>query len=421
MGPLDYSTSTAGYGSRFILPAGLDFPGVLGGLAHRADEGRYFINSILRKMVCRDLDPQGFARLHSDVLHKVLRRNTLAPMKRCLKAAGVISTSPHRQGVRSIGYRLTDRYLEQRHVLVRPVDPILIEKLERERKKLEAQQQKRQLPIHHRLASVQRCVTITAEADSILASLHLHTRLCQAVLIGYLRHRRLPFSVSSTGRIFNCITGIKRELRTAIRINGKSVASLDISCAQPALLGLLAQTFTPSEGLKGAETYKVVRRLAGSLLPGCSLPTRCDLVDSEVLRFSRWTCDGSFYDRLSGFCDVCLADAKRRFLVDVLAKGRKYPSDVEDAFRACFPSLWHFIKRINANDHGTLIRILQRMEAWLVIETVAPRLMGRIPIVTLHDAIFCGCDDIPVLEAVFEEVFGEIGFTPALKLETWGT
>jgi hypothetical protein len=239
MGPLDYSTSTAEHGSQFILPAGLDFPGVLGNLAHRADEGRYFINSILRKMVCRDLDPHGFARLHSDVLHKVCRRNTLAPMKHRLNAAGVITTSPHWQGVRSTGYKLTDRYLEQGHVRVRPVDPILIEKLERERKKLEAQQQKRQLPIHHRLASVQRCVTITHEADSILASLHPHTRLCQDVLIGNLRRQQLPFSVSSTGRVFNCITGLKRELRTAIRFNGMTMASLDISCAQPALLGFL--------------------------------------------------------------------------------------------------------------------------------------------------------------------------------------
>jgi hypothetical protein len=48
-------------------------------------------------------------------------------------------------------------------------------------------------------------------------------------------------------------------------------------------------------------------------------------------------------------------------------------------------------------------------------------LVDRIPIVTLHDAFFCGCDDVPVLEAGFKEVFERIGFSPALKREDWGT
>jgi hypothetical protein len=92
---------------------------------------------------------------------------------------------------------------------------------------------------------------------------------------------------------------------------------------------------------------------------------------------------------------------------------------VEDAFRNWFPSLWRFVKQINSKDHATLIRLLQKFESWLVVETIAPRLV--IPVVTLHDAIFCACDDIPVLEAGFKEVFEEIGFTPTLKREDWGT
>ena len=103
----------------------------------------------------------------------------------------------------------------------------------------------------------------------------------------------------------------------------------------------------------------------------------------------------------------------------MLAKRGRYPSTVENAFREWFPLLWRFVKKINAKDHGTLIRFLQRLESWLVVEMIAPVLVDRVPIVTLHDAIFCGCGDLPVLEAAFEEVFAKIGFTPAVKQEHW--
>ena len=133
----------------------------------------------------------------------------------------------------------------------------------------------------------------------------------------------------------------------------------------------------------------------------------------------RLTCGGSFYGLLAERSAVCRDDAKRRFLVDVLAKKGRYPSPVEDAFRAWFPNLWLFVNQINRDDHGTLIRALQRLESWLVVECVAPLLVGRIPIVTLHDAVYCRCEDLPALEAGFMEAFDRIGFWPSVKKEFW--
>jgi hypothetical protein len=64
-----------------------------------------------------------------------------------------------------------------------------------------------------------------------------------------------------------------------------------------------------------------------------------------------------------------------------------------------------------------LIRRLQRLESWLVVETVAPRLVGRVPVVTLHDAIFSTRHCLATVEAAFNEVFAEIGCRLSLKLE----
>jgi hypothetical protein len=51
---------------------------------------------------------------------------------------------------------------------------------------------------------------------------------------------------------------------------------------------------------------------------------------------------------------------------------------------------------------------------------VAPLLVGRIPIVTLHDAIYCRERDLPLVRAAFEEVFARIGFRLGMKPEFWG-
>ena len=73
---------------------------------------------------------------------------------------------------------------------------------------------------------------------------------------------------------------------------------------------------------------------------------------------------------------------------------------------------------VNRRNHGELIRYLQRLESWLVVENVAPRLIGRIPCVTLHDAIYGTVGELPAVEDAFGAAFGEIGCCLGLKRES---
>jgi hypothetical protein len=100
---------------------------------------------------------------------------------------------------------------------------------------------------------------------------------------------------------------------------------------------------------------------------------------------------------------------------DVLAKRGRYTPVVESAFRAAFPTVLRIIRAVNRDDHGELIRLLQRAESWLVIEQVAPRLLGKVRVVTLHDAIYSKRPDVGTVADAFREVFEELGFEMALK------
>ena len=125
--------------------------------------------------------------------------------------------------------------------------------------------------------------------------------------------------------------------------------------------------------------------------------------------------DGRLYEFLMQRTGLSRDAVKLALLRDVLAKRGRYPSAVEDVFRREFPEVYAFVRRANRQDHAELIRRLQRRESWLVIENVAPRLVGKVPVVSLHDAIFSPTDKLDVVEAAFDEVFDSLGFRMSVK------
>ena len=392
-------------------------------LATRADDARWLMSTIVRKTAHKAVDPWGCVRLHTDVMRRVMGPNTIAAIVKALEVGGAIETAPYYAGVKAKGYRLAKRFLGDRCARVPATDPRLIDRIEAERlRQQQGEQRNRWKPIHFMLDDEQRHVTVTADANEILDGLPEHTRLCQDVLLANIRRRQYPMSVSTTGRVFNSITGIKRELRPTLRLDGARLGSVDIRCAQPALLAMMLRTNSPPSGLKPRETYKQTPPVVPALLPvpcPALLPVPCLalLPASDVSAFAALASDGLLYESLMADTGLDRDILKLAVLRDVLAKRGRYPSVVENAFRNAFPTVYRIIRAVNRDDHGTLIRLLQRAESWLVIEQVAPRLLGQMPIMTLHDAIFSRRRDVREVEAGFREVFGELGFEMGLKVE----
>jgi hypothetical protein len=338
----------------------------------------------------------------------------MGDVMRALEQGGAIETAPYCVGVRCKGYRLAKRFLGDRCVRVPVTDPRLLDRIERERECQDAEaQQGRWKPIHFLLNAEQRHLTIGGDADVILAELSDQTRLCQDVLVSNLRRREFRFSVSTTGRVFNAITGLKRELRQSLRIGGEPLGSVDIRCAQPGLLALAISQRTPTNGLKKLGTYKHTS-LAAPILPS-SLP--CPLPAPDLTAFVGLATSGLLYETFVSLTGLDRDAVKLAFLRDVLAKRGRYPSAVEQAFLVEFPTVHQYIRSVNCRDHAELIRHLQRLESWLVIERVSPRLLGRVPCITLHDAIYSTRRNLPTVERAFGETFDEIGCRLSLKRE----
>ncbi len=400
----------------FILPRSFDPAEFLPArFIVRADEARWLMSTILHKMASRDTDLWGCVRLDSRILRRVMGHHA-ADVARALENGGAIETASYRAGVRCKGYRIAHRFLGDHCVRVLAVEPGLLERLAQERQRQDAKEsQTRWQPIHYALDAEQRRLSIdVVEADQILTALPTHTRLCQDVLVSHLGASEYRFSVGCTGRCFNGISGLKRELRRALRIDAEHVGCVDIACAQPALLALEMAWNIPAIGLKGPATYKHWRPAS----PPSPVPLPSDSTSPPTPdSFPSLVFSGLFYDSLMKATGLERDRVKLGFLRDVLAKRGRYPSTVEQAFRQTFPSVYDYIRAVNRNDHAELIRRLQRRESWLVIENVAPRLIGRVPCLTLHDAIYSTVQSLPAVEEAFNEVFDEIGCRLALKRE----
>ncbi len=409
------------------------------------DAARYLMGLVVRKTAIHDVDTYEYVRLHSLVLRRVVGRG-VAKIWKAFKARDLINTSPHIAGERCRGYRLAKCLRGQQskpHLLT---DPGLLKRIRRELARMEDEREATWLPIHHGLRDMQRHLSILPEAWNAIGTLKPEAWLGQSFLVSHLERRRPSFSVPSTGRVFNGLTGLSRALRPYVRLCGDPIVGLDLRNAQPALLAALA---SPAESI-GLPTYK--SEFLGDLVrcPGrYSLSLRGPAAgprdfSGEYSRFARrlsrlvfepsgdfWrfrdlVLDGDLWEELIRLChahgiplpgDEERDEVKLLTLRDVIAKKGIYPSAFEDMFQREFPSVYRFIRWANNDHRATLIRVLQRFESWLVIENVAPRLVERRPIITLHDAIYSREQDRGLVYEAFQDTFEDLDLKLRLKDE----
>jgi hypothetical protein len=365
----------------------------------------WFVSTILMKLARQ----RGMEclRLHAPYLRRMMGDRYRAIVKALIEG-GAVTRKPYKRGV-SFGYTLAECFATDRHVRLPVTNAVMLERIQRQRDRAIQRASDTYLPVHRALFNHQTRLRIAGDgARKCLAGLPERCNKfdSQGILIRDIEERRWRLSVGRWGRVQNNISSLKKELREHLRIEGEPPAEIDLVAAQPTLLALLIQINHNS-----SQFTKTPKHREGSCWPSSlRLPRRVVAeIGGDFALYRRAVLTGDVYSLLADASGIERAAAKHKFLVDLLAKRGAYRSDFEDVFRRKYPSVHTFIRAVNHNHHARLIRLLQRLESWIVIEQVCGELGGT-PVVTLHDAVFVAPWNLPTVERAFSTVLANLDF-----------
>lgn len=260
------------------------------------------------------------------------------------------------------------------------------------------------------------------------------------------------------GRVYTPITNLFSEARTALRINGNPLGSIDIKNSQMIFFcTLMLRAAFPRAGA-GGETpplrcttqdagWDEAEEEAGAA--GKSVTPKVYNQEPQEDARLRWltqdqrhfwdlTMEGRLYDFLLGEHNEAVGPEQRistreefkPALFRAVFFGNNdldYASlsDLALVFRANFPTVWNFITDqktgVGAEAWKNLAIEMQRAESSFMIDKVCYRLLkyhNEVPIVTIHDSIMTTPEHLALVERVIREEFWRMAkINPALHIK----
>jgi hypothetical protein len=200
-----------------------------------------------------------------------------------------------------------------------------------------------------------RCAPRFSVEVDVQARRAAHWEFC----VSQIEQRNWHFSCDRTaGRLHHNVTGMPRELRGFVLLDGMQCVETDIACCQPLLMH--------------------------RLYPRTSV---------ESKRFAELVSSGQFYEEIGRASGCVWADRQglKRSVFSQVLYGRVRPdAPTWRAFENLFPELAHRILEIKRDGYWKLAVENQRIEADIVVRTVVARLaveLPGVPVLTVHDSL----------------------------------
>jgi hypothetical protein len=220
-----------------------------------------------------------------------------------------------------------------------------------------------------------------------------------------LKEHNFDISQSSkSGRFFNTITNIKKELRQFILDeDGNKHAEVDLSNAQPLFLAML---------------YQIWKEM---------FPKEND-IDSLYLQLTQegklneYIIENFYQDDIN---KIGYDDTRKKVKLQILqyfftSNDVKYTLPIENIFNQIFPNIAAFI-RLYKGLHGNsdFSTTLQNMEAQMMLDDIAPQLLAKnISLIPIHDSFMISSKYVnTVKNTISEEFQRQFHITPALKVK----
>jgi len=212
----------------------------------------------------------------------------------------------------------------------------------------------------------------------------------------------LPSRPDPQSRVYCEVTHLNRELRKAIRLDGKKIIGIDIANCQPLIASILMRNYWLNE--------------TGQL-------------PDDVIQYQRDCEAGMFYNNFMKAIGLPEDDGLRTefkvsfFSKVFFSKVIEKNNVLKELFMKKYPSCWEAIcdqkGGLYCKDYKEFAKMLQRVEAVIIFDTVNMGLIKQgIKAFNIFDSIYVNnSKDLEVAKRLIMEAFKDAGVTPTLKTE----
>lgn len=456
------------------LPANLDLEELLTKnppwFEYHIDNFKYIIGLITEiplydKDILRDYD---YVPIHGQTLQK--RVHDYKVYIHYLLRYKVLETDNHYiTGKKSIGYRFTKQYAT--HIKRTSISkPSLV----KWNKRQATARQEDQLKYNYLYKWLSPALKIDNEAgmkylNEILQHNLKHgvenailKYICACIAMEKINDGHFHFSIDHTaGRCHTNLTNINSKLRNFITYNGLKMVSIDIKNSQPFFSGLLLdpEYYEDGEKRRQAGSKKLSLSLFSVLKDIKLIQTIYNKIKSinlhhqtleqhssimlvnqgamgvgrDIENYLEMVQNGTLYEylnhRIYDATGLDIQDRKKlkEIIFTVLFTDNRFigqrEAEPKRIFRTIFPNVYEVFAAIKKHDSTILPRLLQSIEARVMLDHVAKRISLErpdMPIFTIHDSIACpvGNEDY-VARVIKEEMMKLTGMRPSAKYEYW--
>ena len=158
-----------------------------------------------------------------------------------------------------------------------------------------------------------------------------------------------------------------------------------------------------------------------------------DADQQEIVKFREWTSSGQFYQRLReamvelGEEEARLAatpGAVKELIFLILFSKNRYTTPGKRAFAKLFPTVDKVVRLLKKGDHTALPRLLQTLEARLLLQRIGRQVakaLPLVPVLTIHDSLIVPLPYADQVQRLMEqELTAQVGLSPCIKRELWG-
>jgi len=360
------------------------------GITFENDKERYFIHRCLMRPITHAWGDGEFMPFHSDLLQKELGKSYKKHLLRMENAKIIECDHEYQTGWKATGYRLAEpvRQLPVERIFVE--DPFILKNIsERETLRYKVHRWLKKNLFRITIAPyddgfIHEVAKRSVEENSGKKTLEEKTKLYRAML-RLVDEGEFRCSVGNNSRRFYTnITGMKRELRSLLRVDDLPLAEIDLANSQPLFLAVLLNE-------KGVEAKKYIELCEEGLL-----------YDHFQDRFGK---------------PVTRDKIKRQFLT-VFYGSNCFTGRVKEILETEFPAVAEYVHKSKRKKSNRLAIRMQQAESRFFVRTVAERMMNERPemfVATIHDSVLCLSADVDYVETVVKDEFAKIGVSPTLR------